>query len=187
MLLLALAGGCTPERRELSYRTPLDNVPGIQRGDKPPSESGPGAASAAVDPRAAPEALIRKDERGREVLVLESPRHVIVHLSRMLGDPESDALMLEQFVSEQTKRRMITDGGEPGDAIKYIRANARAINDLLTRMPFAEQSPDVSMERQGNNVYRLRLRKGPARGLTFDSVWVVLEGGKWKWLWVSGG
>jgi hypothetical protein len=184
----------------VAYRTPLDNVPGITRGSEQPkdTEGGAGGAGAGAgsrperitDPaeaRAARETLFRQDDRGREQLVLESPRHAVANLSRLLAMPpeESDDLLLAQLISNATKRRMVEDGGQPADAVAFLRENSADIRDLLRRMPFAEQSLDVELMQQGRNIYQLRLRRSPSRGLKFDSVWVTLEGGQWKFLWIT--
>ncbi|MCU0689531.1 MAG: hypothetical protein MUE97_07325, partial [Phycisphaerales bacterium] len=158
-------------------------------GGRPAGAPGAGARPERItDPaeaRAARETLSKPDERGREQLVLESPRHAVANLSRLLAMPpeQSDELMLAQLISNATKRRMVEDGGQPADAVAFLRENSADIRDLLRRMPFAEQSLDVELMQQGRNVYQLRLRRSPSRGLRYDSVWVTLEGGQWKFLW----
>ncbi|MFN7396232.1 MAG: hypothetical protein ACK5UW_04705 [bacterium] len=182
LLLLALTG--CEQSREISYKTPLDRVPGASRSDASLAKQVQQTPVEAA--RAKREELSKKDERGREVLVLESPHQAIFNLGRLLNDPASDGMLLEQLISETTKKRMVADGGTPEDAVVFLRENTQDIQDLLRRMPFAEQSMDVSMEKQGGGVYCFRLRKGPARGLRYDSVWLALENGKWKWVWVTG-
>jgi hypothetical protein len=208
-----LLSACAEESRETRYWTPLSNVPGAIRGDdaQPESAKGPTLAEA----RQSLEQLYKEDERGRQTLLLSSPRQALGNLRRLLDTPapipgappappdpanpsreplDPDALMLQQLLSERTIRQMRSEGKEPAEAVRWMRANAPDIQALIARMPFAEQSVDVEFNREPQRQYRMRLRAGPARGLRFDTIWLASEGGilpggqaggQWRIVWVG--
>jgi len=191
LLLGASVGGCAQERRELGYWTPLSGVPGSFRGSDDPLAGDPQRPDGVLRGAAAQaeaERLFEVDPRGRERLRLASPGLAMGNLRRLLRmeDVESGKrLMVEQLLSRQTFEQMYREGRGREEAASFFFENRQDVLATLARMPFGEQSPDVAFERAEGKLYQLRLRRGPARGLVFDSLWLALEGAEWKVVWLS--
>jgi hypothetical protein len=184
---------CETQEREVSFRTPLSNIPGAFRGSDDPRDQGPqhpGGVLTGASADAEVEKLFELDERGRERLLLGGPRMAMNNLRRLLrmeDQEQAKALMVEQLLSVRAFEHVTREGKEPRDAAEFFFFNRQDVLATLARMPFGEQSPDVAFERFDGRLYQLRLRRAPARGLRFDSLWLALEGGKWKVVWLSEG
>lgn len=173
---------CAEEQKELSYKTAFDGLEGAERAGKP---IGPKSGPATLNPDTfSDDQLIRKTVKGEETLVLAMPRHVIVHLRNLLTNDKDD-LLYNQLVSDATKKRFLLEGQEPREVIEFLKSNKRDILELLGAMPMGELATDVVMERGDGDTYRLRIRSSRSRMLKYSNLWIVREGGRYKFLWVS--
>lgn len=198
MIAAALAvaagvSGCAEETTVISERGLLIGLPDAERGGKP--LRGGGGSANPLETMGDGE-LIRTTPTGERFLVSQSPRHVIILTRRLLAsNDESDrVLFYNQLISDDTKRRAISEGNDPTRILEYFTENRAEILDLLAAMPMGELSPDVAFEHvedgSGKDRSRLRIRSSLARKLEFTELWVQREGGGkgqagYKLLWVK--
>lgn len=186
-------GGCAEETTVISERGLLIGLPDAERGGK--AMRGGGGGSVNPLETLADADLIRTTPTGERFLVCQSPRHVIILTRRLLAsNDESDGVLFyNQLISDDTKRRAISEGNDPTRILEYFTENRAEIMDLLAAMPMGELSPDVAFEHvedgSGKDRSRLRIRSSLARKLEFTELWVQREGGGkgqagYKLLWV---
>ncbi len=184
--------GCAEETTVISERGLLIGLPDAERGGKPMRGSGGSLNPLETLPDAE---LIRTTPTGERFLVSQSPRHVIILTRRLLAsNDEADGVLLyNQLISDDTKRRAISEGNDPARVLEYFKENRAEILDLLAAMPMGELSPEVAFEHvddgSGKDRSRLRVRSSLARTLTFTELWLQREGGGkgqagYKLLWV---
>jgi hypothetical protein len=108
----------------------------------------------------------------------------MAHLERTLDEGEDD-LIFDQLVSEETKRHMEREGRDPREVVAMLKLSRRDLAQMFARMPFGEQSPTARFEQTAKRQYVLRLTGAAAKDVKFTKLWVALEGGSFKFLWVS--
>jgi hypothetical protein len=173
----------------ISDRGLLIGLPDAERGGKPMKGSGVGGNPLET---IADSDLIRTTPTGERFIVCQSPRHVIYLTRKLLaGSDESDGVLLyNQLISDDTKRRAISEGNDPTRILEYFKDNKAGILDLLAAMPMGELSPDVAYEHvddgSGRDRERLRIRSSLARKLEFTQLWIQREDkGQYRLLWVK--
>ena len=136
--------------------------------------------------------LIRTTPTGERVIISQSPRHVVILTRRLLAsNDESDGVLLyNQLVSDDTKRRALSEGEDPTRVLEYLKDNKADILELLAAMPMGELSPEIAYEPiddgSGKDRARLRVRSSLSRKLHFTQLWVQKEGpNQYRFLWVK--
>lgn len=189
---MALASGCQPDATVVYYQPSLlQNVPGSVGGlntDGTPREEGagprPASGSAAEALAMTEDDLIKTNPDGSKTLISRIIQHTIFHLVRTLRAGEDD-LFYTQVLSDATKRHFSERGEDPRDAIAYFTENRDDIIHMLSRMPNAENTPGVIMEKTGRKDFVLRITGSAAKGLRFTEYWVTMERGQWRVMWVQ--
>lgn len=167
--------GCATER-VVHWNPPLAGLPESQ------SATPVARRDESVDVASLPaEELTVKNPDGSVLLRSPAIRHVMIHLHAALK--EEDNALLDQVVSTATRRHFASEGRPPEAIHEFLRTNQNDIMVLFGRMPQAERSPMVKLSREGGAL-RLRLTGVLANDIRFTELWVVLEGGNWKLLWV---
>lgn len=118
--------------------------------------------------------LRRTDEDGRVTLVARSPAHVMFHLTQTLSNQEYD-LLLDQVLSDATKTEYRRRGLDPMEAVEYLIARQADIMQLFASMPLGDQTPGVSFETIGPNMFRLSPPAAIAHELRFRQFDVIIE------------
>lgn len=186
-LAVLVAWGCEPQERIVSTTgTMLQNLPGAVGGlnaDGTPREGAtaavPGGALAMTE-----DDLIVKNPDGSVTLVSKIIQHTIFHLVRVLRE-ENDALLATQVLSPRALQHFTDQGKEASEATHYFKENREDIITMLSRMPNAENTPGVIMDKTGRRDFRLRITGSAAKGLRFTEYWVTMEKGNWRVLWVQ--
>ncbi|MBX3385272.1 MAG: hypothetical protein KF768_01730 [Phycisphaeraceae bacterium] len=188
--------GCKPEERVTNYKPFFTGIEGARFGGQGPvvaeSDRAPPNLPwdrGAIDLSEGAEAgtgsgLILHNPDGSRRLVLASPMHVMRLLERLLDDQE-DQLIIDQLFSERTLQEFAGSGKGPQQAVEYLRQHRRDIAVLFARMPLAENSPTVIVDQPGDRVWVIRLTGRPSENLRFTRLWVRLERGRWKFMWVN--
>lgn len=184
--------GCRSEERVVHYKPFFAGLDGAQFGGQAPVISDENRVRPAMpwDPASdqpdqiAGNRLIVDNPDGSRRLVLASPLHVM-RLLELLLDDEQDRLIIEQLFSERTVAEFGGEGKSVQQAVDYLRQHRRDIAVLFARMPLAENSPTVIVDQPGDRVWIIRLTGRPAENLRFTRLWVRLERGQWKFLWVT--
>lgn len=180
---LALVG-CEPETRVVRYDPFLARLPGAVGGEAPIG-SGPVVDSLTPTPELAPEELVVRQPDGRVRLVSTQIRHVMVHTFTCLRDNQWD-LLYDQVVSQRTKEHFAQEHEDPRRHIlTFLKEHEDDISTLFARMPNAEKSPAVRLTRVERNMFKLALDNASTRGLRFTTLWISMERGQWKLVWVS--
>jgi hypothetical protein len=68
--------------------------------------------------------------------------------------------------------------------VAFLKKRRRDIAVLFSRMPFAERTATVIMDKQGRNLFRLRLTGQAKQDTRFTELWTEFEKGQWKFVWV---
>lgn len=190
LLTLGLAvGACAPETKVVRYKPFLANLgPALQEGmtlkvNKEPVLND--ARVSPVDPTAAPDnRIVIENEDGTKTLIARSPQHVMLHVERCLDEGEDD-LLFEQMVAEQTKNYFRAQGKDPRSYIDQLRDDRRDIARLFARMPQGESSPTVMLRQFPERTWRIDVVGNYAKDLRFTRLWVQMERGQWKLLWID--
>jgi hypothetical protein len=109
---------------------------------------------------------------------------LIRHL-RWTLDEDRDEVLIDQLLAEDLLEELHSRRQEPEDYVDWLHQNRRDVEAMLARMPMAERSPTVVYEQTGRRQYRVRLTGSAERGLKFTELWVVMERGKYRLLWIS--
>lgn len=182
---LTLAGGCESQSRVV-YQQPgfLDGVPTAQRG-------GGGAGGTDLEPVSRPgEAAdsagpVVTNPDGSVRLISTSVRHVMVHTANFLNG-QHEREFFEQVLSAKAREHFRQQGRDERETLDELRRQRGAILAMFVRMPAAEQSATVVMEKRDRNVFVLRLTGTAARDQELTELWVTFEKGSWRLLWVAG-
>ncbi len=195
-LWAVLAAGCAPEERVVNYTPFFDGLEGAGgarrvRDGVVAGQEGDGAGT--TDPTASadalPQELVQTTPEGKKRIVSRSVRHVMVHLATLLNEGDDDTLY-EQLLADHTKRHFAEQGKDArAESLAYFKGHREEIMALFARMPMAERSPGVLLEPAGGTatgrLFKLRLQGTAARGVMFTDLWLAVEKGQWKLVWVD--
>ncbi len=188
--LLALLA-CESDDRVVRYKPFFTGLEGANFGDQAPvvGDRATTPRREAKQPEAASEPefenkLFTLNLDGSKRLVLASPLHVM-RLLELLLDEGEDKTIADQLFSEKTRLEFGGTAESAVQAVDYLHQHRRDIAVLFARMPLAENSPTVIVDQPGDRVWVIRLTGRPAEGLRFTRLWVRLESGKWKFMWVT--
>ena len=196
VLGLALAASaCQEEPRVVNFTPFFDGLEGAvgakavrdgvpAGGGAEGGESGqPADATASSDAR--PEDLVKTGPDGKKVIVSRTIRHVMIHLSTLLSEGDDDTLF-NQLLADYTKAHFAAQGKDARtESLAYLKGNREDIMALFGRMPMAERSPGVMLEQSDGKLFRLALRGTAARGMRMSELWITMEKGQWKLVWVA--
>lgn len=178
----ATLAACEAETRITKYHPFFANMPDARTGQPPVG----GRDTAFTDPGAVPDdRTIIKNRDGSVTLVSKSVRQLMRHLERTLDDGKQDDLIFEQLIAEETKKYIRSEGTDPKEYVAYLHECRRDIGLFFARMPVGEHSPTVVFEPTGDKQYCVRLTGASANGVRFTKLWVALEKGTFKLLWLS--
>jgi len=121
---------------------------------------------------------------GRLELISASPGHVMYHLSQTLENQELD-LLLQQVLSERTKRAYASEGRSPMEAVQWLAARKKQLDALFATMPMGDQTPGMILQSLGNNAFRLSVSRASYPDLKLHDFDVVIEQGKFRLLRVQ--
>ncbi len=180
--------GCADEARVVNYTPFFDGLEGAAGATAVRDGVRRGGAEAA-DPTASsdalPEELVKVGPDGKKVIVSRSIRHVMVHLATLLNENDDETLY-EQLVSEHTKKHFAEQGLDArAESLGFLKTNREDIMALFGRMPMAERSTGVVLERAPGNLFKLSLQGTSTRTLRFTDLWITMERGQWKLVWVG--
>ena len=194
--LLTLTLGACVEERVVAVRGSLANVPGSVGGIRPDGE--PARTEASWDALLSPfqpetpdgEPLennplrIVSEEDPEDVrLVINSPRHLMIHLFQTITGEEWE-LLYEQVLSDRLKSNYRERLKDPREAVTYIRRRRTEVLELLNTMPAADQTPGVFLEPIGRNTYRLVSPGAVVSQLRFTKMDLALESGQFRLLMI---
>jgi hypothetical protein len=187
--MLFVCPGCETEEKVVRYKPFLATLePALNEGmtlkySEKPVLGDPRVSPA--DPQAvADNKIVREDERGQKTLIARSPSHVMQHVERCLDDDE-DELLLEQMVAESTKNYYRAQGKDPIEFVQDLRRQRKEIAKLFARMPQGESSPTVILKQLPDRVWRIDLVGGYAKDMKLTRLWVQMERGQWRLMWVD--
>lgn len=177
---VACALGCAPEQRVVRYKPFFTGIAGAEHGTAPVVDRG-------ITPRADASALADQQEElrvelpdGTVELRTTQIRHLIYHLSRTIADDEPE-LLYDQLVSDLTKEHFIGEDADPREGVASMLEDRDGVLELLGRLPMGEYTPSAVLKKEHPG-YKISLRGIASRDLTYDELWIVMEGGEWK-LW----
>lgn len=178
MGLLLLAGACAEETvvRSKPFFAGLQGAQGARAvGEQRPR-----------DPRLdAPRETRVENPDGTITLRSANARHLMGHILTTLERGERE-LFVDQVLSQATRREYAARGRDPGEAFDTVLKNLDGVKLLFSRMPMGEFSPNVTLSKRGDRLYRVRLTRGAARGLKWEGFDMIMEGGEWRLLWFVG-
>lgn len=186
LLLLLLLAACASEEKVVSYKPFFSGIGSAEFGTAPVQSARTGATA---DPTevAPDEKLVIIADDGTRTYISRTPRNVMGHLMSVLDEntPEGDAAFLDQMVSEKTIEYYRSNGKDPADFIKELRARQKDIAKSFARMPMAEHSPTVIIEQPGDRTWCIRLTGAAAKDVRYTQFWVRLERKQWKLMWLK--
>lgn len=109
---------------------------------------------------------------------------LIRHLRWTLDEDRSDVL-IDQLFAEDLLAELRSRNQDPEEYVDWLYDNRREIEQMFARMPMAERSPTVVYEQTARRQYRVRLTGAAGRGMKFTELWVAMERGKYRLLWIS--
>jgi hypothetical protein len=194
--IITLVSGCesTPEPPRKQIMNPFAGLPNVQWGDgsfDPPQSEQPAAQPGSSDkdqptPPTPVEELIKVDARGTRTIISTAPRHVVAHLRRLLISADDDLDLWDQIISQQTKRRIIAEGGKLEDLVPGLKSSGDELLKMLEAMPSGELSLSAELKNAGEDRWVLRLRSSPLTNhLQFTRLWMVRENRVYKFLWAD--
>ncbi|MBC7835065.1 MAG: hypothetical protein H7Y88_08180 [Phycisphaerales bacterium] len=181
LALGAVPTGCERESKVTKYRPFFTGVAGAQ------TQTGPiGAARDDIKPFDAVTdgKIVQESPTGEKVLVSRSVSHLMSHIQNTLDD-EEDIILIEQVFSDALKEYLKGEGYTPEQYAEYLHECRRDLGLMFARMPFGERSPSAVFQKTAKKQYCLKLTGQAARGVRFTRLWVILEGGQFKLLWIS--
>lgn len=182
----AFLAGCQSETRVV-YQQPglLDRIPNAKRGGVGGAGELEPAATGAEDVTGVEAPPVTTNADGTVTLVCASVRHVMVHTANFLNGEHTEAFF-DQVLASGAKEQYRLRGLDPRGAIDDLRSQRAAIMAMFVRMPAAEQSATVIMEKRDRNTFVVRLVGAAAKNQELTELWVVYERGGWRLLWVAG-
>ncbi len=109
---------------------------------------------------------------------------LIRHL-RWTLDEDRDEILIDQLLAEDLIERLRMKGEDPLDYVDWLHENRRDIEAMLARMPMAERSPTVTFVQTAKKQYCISLTGSAEKGMKFTELWVAMERGKYRLLWIS--
>jgi hypothetical protein len=168
-----LAWGCTYEK-DVNYRPFFTGIEGAKTATPAtmdPSRQGMDPTAAAADER-----IRIENKDGSVTLSSRNAQHLMRHILTTLEKGERD-LFTAQVLSERTRGEYAARGLDPGGAFDMLGQHEKDIRELFRRMPLGEHSPNVIMDKLGDDLYRVRLTGKATDGLVWTSFDMALEGG----------
>lgn len=168
-----LACGCTYQR-DVNYKPFLSGLEGAKTQTPATTDTAHGAAdpmAAGEDPR-----IRIENKDGSVTLISRNAQNLMWHISTTMGSGERD-LFTAQVLSQRTREEYLLRGLDPGQAFDTLKENEKDVRELFRRMPMGEHSPNVIMEKLGDNLYRVHLTGKATEGLKWTAFDMVLEGG----------
>ncbi len=177
----------------------LQDIPGAQggiRAEEPPEGQGQDWEQLLAEYQSTPGSSVGDAEQYEQIdgsplrlaaadgsirLVSKSPSHVMYHLTQTLARGE-DELLVDQVLSDRTKREYRVRGLDPIDALEWLKAHREDIGALFATIPMGEQTPGVFLESLGDNAFRLRAPTALRDGLVLREFDVVVEQGSFRLL-----
>lgn len=182
LLSIFLIPACQSDEKVIKYHPFLANLPDAKTQMNPIGDRFGGNFA---DPTSLPDnKIVVEKPGGQKTLIARSVRHMMTHLEQTLDDGD-EVLLYEQVISQETKEQYRAKGKDPLQIIDYLKEHRKDIAVLFSRMPFAEQSPNVILEQPGNKVFLIRLTGLAAKDSEFTRLWAKMEKGNWKLLWVD--
>ncbi|MBX3357470.1 MAG: hypothetical protein KF745_03490 [Phycisphaeraceae bacterium] len=175
----AVLAGCGQEERVVQYKPFFAGLEGAKTGE--PAVLGNGSSAAAPTDESD---LIKTLPDGRKTVNARTVRQLILVIEQLLAEPD-DELMFDQVISETTKQHLISQGRDPKAYVQYLHAQRREIARLFARMPLGEHSPTVIFEATDKNQFVVRLTGAAANGLYFTRIWVAMDRGRYRLVWIS--
>ena len=178
--LVVLVGGC--EEKIVNYNSFLSGLPGAEQSLPYKPDRG-----AYHDPTVVAESdLVQSPEPKKTVLVAKTGRHLMIHIYTTVDENNED-LFIEQVLSESTKQECAARGKDPRELFRRLRARQEDLQMLFAAMPNGEKTPGLFMRPLAGGAKRVQLDGLPARGLYWDGFDMIMEGGNWKLVWMTGG
>jgi hypothetical protein len=197
----ALVSGCASEDKILKYKPFFTNVQGAvtatpavgveASGDRAASatagESPVPANGEPVNPDAVAESYYDKLAKLPDHLVTLEAGDIgtLVHHVRWTLDTDRDRVLIDQLLAEELISELRSRGQTPDDYVDWLHENRRDVEIMLARMPMFERSPTVVYEQTAKHTYRVRLTGAAERGVKFTQLWVSMERGRYRLLWIS--
>lgn len=181
--------GCESEEKVVRYKPFLAGLtPALQEGMTLKQGTEPvlnDSRVRPVDPGEVPDnKIVIVNEDKSERYISRSPVHVMRHVERCL-DEEKDKPLLDQIVASSTKEHYRAQGKDPMVFIESLHERRKDIAKLFSRMPQGESSPTVQLRQFPDRVWRLDVVGGYAKDLVLTRLWVQMESGQWKLMWVD--
>lgn len=180
-LPLALTS-CTPEEKVTRYKPFFTGIENARFNEQP----------VLGDPRVTPVSpetgtenkIVIESPDGKKTLISRAPLHVMQHVERCLDENEDD-LLLDQIIASQTKDYYRAQGKDPRQYVELLRSRRKDIAKLFARLPQGENSPTALLRQLPDRTWRVDLVGGYAKDLTWTRLWVQMERGQWKLLWID--
>jgi hypothetical protein len=167
-----LLGGCAYEK-DVNYKPFFSGLEGAKTGTPATLD----ASKQPRDPMSAGEQRIRVENKdGSVTLVTRNAQDLMRQVLMTLDKGERD-LFTAQVLSRQTAEEYRVRALDPAGAFDTLKQREKEVRELFRRMPMGEHSPNVIMEKLGDNLYRVRLTGKATEGLDWTSFDMVLEGG----------
>lgn len=167
-----LASGCTYQK-DVNYKPFFSGLEGAKTETPATSDT----ARQAGDPLSGGDTRIRIENKdGSITLAARNAQNLMRHITMTLEKGERD-LFTTQVLSQRTRQEYLQRGLDPAEAFDTLKKNQNDIRELFRRMPMGEHSPNVIMDKLGDDLYRVRLTGKATEGLKWTAFDMVLEGG----------
>lgn len=165
--------GCTYEK-DVNYKPFFSGLEGAKTGTPATID----ASKQPADPMAGgADMRIRIENKdGSVTLVTRNAQDLMRQITVTLDKGERE-LFTAQVLSQRTVQEYRIRGLDPGAGFDTLKGREKEIRELFRRMPMGEHSPNVIMEKLGDNLYRVRLTGKATDGLEWTSFDMALEGG----------
>ena len=182
---VALAAmGCEREVKVVKYKPFLSGLEGVQTQMPAVSDKPKTPLAAPDDPVIGEDdALVQTNPDGTKTLISRCGLHLMHHIQKTLADGD-EKLFAEQVLCQATRDEYTGRGLDPRESYRTLKPKQMDIAKLFARMPLGENSPNVTMDTVGRNIFRVHLVGQAAKGLDgYKGFDMVLEKGNWKLRW----
>lgn len=179
---LVFFAACASEEKVVRYKPFLTGIEGATFNQQPvlaDQRVTPIRPDSIADNR-----IVIDNPDGSTTLISRSPQHVMLHVERCL-DENLDDLLLQQIVAEQTKTYYRAQGKDPTQFIELLHQRRKDIAKLFARLPQGEHSPSALLRQLPDRTWRIDLTSGYAKDLHWTRLWLQMERGQWKLLWLD--
>ena len=196
LMVTTIAAGCVDEERVVGVRGGLYNMPGAVSNLKYHRPEDAAAASGAwanlqlrymaehpdleVDP-SNPMRAVHRDDPTQVVVLLFSPRHLVVNLRDAIVAGEWE-LIQDQIIAQQVKDELRSSLRDQYDALRALSRKRRSVVALLDTMPDGDETPGLALTPLGGNSFRLSAPGGTALDLRLRHLDMVIEGNQFRLL-----